>query len=206
MKDGIDCKTEGNAMRKNTALKPVTVEIPSHNIRDVEFLDQIRQAHDHDNLADIGTAVKKAFKRRVEEEFLGQDITPKTRASITEFCEYLLSIARFSGYSLMSEGIVTSTHNDMFSIKTRPVHGINALLDATFTYFDTPGNYKMTASGFMRWDWSIAPDDPNNRRIQIIRDNNGTMPGYASENELCERFFIHVEVSGQFPLLVLPVK
>ena len=196
---------EGDNPMPKIAEKQYTVTIPSYNSRDVEFLDEIRSAHDNDKLSDVGSDIEKAFKRRIEDEFLGKPITQKTRASITEFCWYLLSISKLFGYSLLTGGFVATIHKEVFSIRNRPTTGNDALSDATFTYFDSQGIYRLTANGYMRWDWQIAPDDPSARRTQIIRDNNGTLPGYASEKELCEDCHIYIEIVGQFPLLVLPV-
>jgi hypothetical protein len=193
-------------MMKQTSLaRHITVEIPSENSADVDFLHELEEAHDHDNLKDVGAGVEKAFKDRVEKEFSGQDITPKTRASITDFCIYLMSIAKFYGYDLLLGGFITTVHEDMFSVRTQPTKGITALIESTFTYFDDEGNYKLTANGFMRRDWATAPDDPVSRRNQILRDNNDIFPGLQYSNANTNKLHIHIEITGQFPLLILPV-
>jgi hypothetical protein len=179
---------------RNPVGKDIVIRVPYYNAKDVKFLEEIKQAHNHNKLTAVSADVEKAFKKRVEDEFLGQVINSKVRASITEFCEYLLSICKFFGYSLLTSGIVTSIHKDQLSIKTRSTTGNDALLKATFTYFDSLGTYKLTANGFMRWDLMIAPDDPHNRRLQILRDNNGTLPGYSDTEELCKTDHIHVDI------------
>lgn len=193
-------------MKKSPLARQLTIEVPSCNSRDVDFLHELEEAHDHNSLKEIGFSVEKAFKDRVEEEFLGQDITAKTRAHITDFCVYLMSIAKFYGYNLLVGGFVATVHEEMFSVRTVPSAGISALIESTFTYFDNEGNYKLTASGFMRRDWVTAPDDPVSRRSQILRDNNNTMPGFVGVNSTDEKkYYINIEIMGQFPLLVLPV-
>ncbi len=189
-------------MHKSTA-KKCFIEIPHCNHRDVEFLNEIRNAHNHDKLSIISTNVESALRRRIEDEFLGQAITPKIRADITEFCLYLLSISKLFGYPILIGGLITTIHKEIISIKTRCRNP--SLLEATFTYFDCHGNYEMTANGFIRSDLSISPDDPISRRSQIMRDNNNTFPGFSSKEELCEKHHIHIEVPGQLPVLVLPV-
>jgi hypothetical protein len=189
-------------MKTNTA-NQITVEIPNYNSRDVEFLHELEKAHDNDSLKGIGEGIEEAFNNRVEYEFLGKDINAKTRAEITNFCVYLLSIAKFYGYALPISGLTASVHNDVFSIRTFPSTRMSALVEATFTYFDEQGNYKLTASGFMRRDWATAPNDPVNRRLQIKRDNNDTLPGLNGSAD--SKYHIHIEIEKQFPLLVLPV-
>jgi hypothetical protein len=187
--------------------RSLDVKVPHTSEKDVVFLDELKEAHDHDKLASIHSAVERAFKNRIESEFVGQEITPKTRANITDFCWYLLSIAKFSGYNLYTNGFVTAIQEDVFKITNPPTTGNNnALINAVFTYFNDEGDYQLTADGFMRWDWAIAPDDPTNRRAQIMRDNNGAMPGFRSNEETCKDYHIYVEMSGQFPFLVLPIE
>lgn len=194
-------------MKKAATAAQVTIEIPGYNERDVEFLQEIRQAHNHDKLSDIGADIERAFRSRVEYEFLDQEVTSKTRAVITEFCSYLLSIAKFYGYNLSIGGLTTVAHGDMFSVRTLPSNKISTLVESVFTYFDNEGNYKLTANGFMRRDWVTAPDDPVNRRAQILRDNNDTMPGLGGNNSIDHaKCYIHIEITGQFPLLVLPIE
>jgi hypothetical protein len=186
--------------------KQLAITMPYHNPRDATFVDELREAHNYDKLADISSAVERAFKNRIEIEFVGQEITPKTRASLTDFCWYLLSIAKFFGYNLFTNGFVTAIQKDAFKIKSPPIGDSRTLINATFVYFNDRGDYQLTADGFMKWDWAVAPDDPVSRRAQIMRDNNGTMPGFRSEEELCENYHIYVEMSEQLPFLVLPVE
>lgn len=175
-----------------------SIEIPYYNYRDVEFLEDIKKAHDQ--LETISTNVKSVLKRRVEDEFLGQEIDSKTRANITEFCSYLLSISKFYGFPILTSGFVTALHKDVLSIKAYS-NKVSSLLEATFTYFNHNGDYQMTANGLISSDLSTTPD-----RSQIMKANNDVLPGFSSDNELCEEYYIHIEVPGQIPVLVLPIK
>ena len=181
--------------------KEITIEVPGYNSRDVEFLQELKDAHNHDSVENIGAAIERTFTNRVTQEFMGQDITPKTRADITDFCTYLLSIAKFYGYNLPVSGLIASVHGDTFSIRTQPSKGISTLVESTFTYFDEQGNYKLTARGFMRRDWVTAPDDPVSRRLQIARDNNDVLPGATADGIDDKRLHIHVEIEGHLQAL-----
>ena len=186
-----------------TLAELITLEIPRANALDVEFLGRLREAHNLDSLKEVGAAIEQAFNNRVAYEFVNEEITPNTRARITDFCVYLIDIAKFYGYDLPVGKLIASTHGDMYAVRTNPTHRLSALTEATFTYFDNEGNYKSTGSGFMRRDWVTASNDPFNRREQIRRDNNDKIPGLDDIDDTA--LHIHVEIEGQFPLLILPV-
>jgi hypothetical protein len=184
--------------------KNLSITIPICRRRDVKFLHDIEKAHDYNSLARISGEIERAFKTRIEDKFLEEDITPKTRADITGFFQYLLDISKFYGYSIENNKLITTIHDEMLTIRTSPAGKITSFLDAVFTYFDKEGHYRLAASGLMRCDWASAPDNPASRRDQIKRDNNDMIPG-LDYGDNADNFHIHVEIKGQFPLLVLPV-
>lgn len=184
-----------------TLAELITLEIPKANALDVEFLGKLREAHNHNSLKEVGAAIEQAFNDRVSYEFVNEEITPNIRARITDFCVYLIDIAKFYGFALPVGKLIASTHGDMYAVRTNPSHRLSALIEATFTYFNTEGCYKITANGFMRIDWITAPNDPVSRREQIRRDNNDRLPGLDYDDD-SEKYYIHVEIAGQFPLLI----
>lgn len=85
------------------------------------------------------------------------------------------------------------------SVPDNVVH-LPRLVPATFCFFNKKGIFHTKADGMMRENWTRLPNTPKTRRLQIIQDNKGSMPGGLPER--ASEFFIRIKTQDQQQLIL----
>lgn len=74
------------------------------------------------------------------------------------------------------------------------------MIQATFCFFDKKGMFHIQASGVIRENWTRLPNTPKTRRLQILHDNKGSMPGGMPGR--ASEFFIRIKTQDQQQLIL----